>query len=73
MCLQHMNEIYKTSNQNNVVTRNCSLKHFQPLRTKSLIHKCLSYLGLFMWNGLPDYVKLSNNVNAFKHKEKKAS
>ena len=66
MCLQYMNEIYKTSNQNNVVTRNCSLKHFQPLRTKSLIHKCLSYLGLFMWNGL-------SNVNAFKHKEKKAS
>ena len=34
--------------------------------------KCLSYLGPFIWNGLPDDVKLSNNVNTFKYKVKKA-
>ena len=28
-----MNEIYTTTNQNNSVTRNSSLKLFQPLRT----------------------------------------
>ena len=71
MCLQYMNEIYKITNQNNTVTRNSSLKLFQPLRAKALSQKCLSYLGPFIWNGLPDDVKLSNNVNTFKHKVKK--
>ena len=57
-------------NQNNTVTRNSSLKLFQILRMKALSLKCLSYLGPFIWNGLPDDVKLSNNVNTFKLKVK---
>ena len=48
------------------------LKLFQPLRTKTLTQKCLSCLGPFIWNGLPDDVTLSNNVNLFKHKVKKS-
>ena len=71
MCPQYTNEIYRTTNQNNTVTRNSSLKIFQPLRTKASSQKCLSYLGPFVWNGLPDDVKLSSNVNTFKHKVKK--
>ena len=67
MCLQHLKEIYKTSNQNNTVTRNSSLKLFQLLKNKTLIQKCLLYLGPFVWNGLPDDVKLSNNVHIFKN------
>ena len=35
MCPQYMNEIYRTTNQNNNVTRNSSLKLFEPLRTKA--------------------------------------
>ena len=66
-----MNEIYETTNQNNTVTRNSSLKLFQPLRTKALNQKCLSHLEHFIRNGLPDDVKLSNNVNTFKLKVKK--
>ena len=65
MSPQYMNEIYRTTNQNNTVTRNSSLKLFQPLRTKALSQKCLSYLGPFIWNGLPNDVKLSNNVKTF--------
>ena len=42
MCPQYMNEIYKLSNQNNTVTKNSSLKLFQPLKTKMLEQKCLS-------------------------------
>ena len=49
MCPQYMNEIYQTTNQNNTVTRNSSLKLFQPLRTKTLSQKYLSYLGHFFW------------------------
>ena len=38
---QYMNESYKTTNQN-AVTRNSSLKFFQPLRSKALSQKYLS-------------------------------
>ena len=71
MCPQYMNEIYATTNQNNTATRNYSLKLFQPRRTKALSQKYFSYLGPFIWNGFPDDVKLSNNMNTFKHKVKK--
>ena len=56
-----MNEIYKTSNQNNTVTRNPLSKLFQPPRTKiktktkttkTMTHKLLSYLGPLIWNGM---------------------
>ena len=70
MCPQYTNEIYRTTNQNNTVTRNCSLKFFHPLRTKAWSQKYLSYLGPFIWNDLPDDVKPSNNVNKLKHKVK---
>ena len=53
---QYLNEIYKTTSQNNTVSRNSSLKFFQPPRTKALCQKCLSHLGPFIWNGLPDDV-----------------
>ena len=72
MCPQYMNKIEKT-NQNNTFTRNSSLKLFQPRRTKSFSQKCLSYLGPFIWNGLPEDVKLPNNVNTFKNNIKRAS
>ena len=71
MCPQYMNEISKTTNLNNTVTKNSSLKLFQPLRTKAVSQTCLSYSEQFIWNGLPDDVKLSNNVNVSKHKVKK--
>ena len=71
MCPQYVNEIYTRTNQNDTVTRNSFIKLFQPLRTKALSQKCLLYLGLFIWNGLPDDVKLVNNVNTFKCKVKK--
>ena len=72
MCRKYMSEIYQTTNQNNTITRNSSLKPFQPLRIKALSQKCLSYLGPFIWNALPDDIKLSNNVNTFKPKVKKS-
>ena len=71
MCPQYVNEIYTTTNQNITVTRNSSLKPFQPLRTKALGQKYLSYLGTLIWNGLPDDVELSNNLNTLKYKVKK--
>ena len=68
-----MNKIYRKSNQNNTVARSSSLKLFQPLRKKASTLKRLSYLGPFIWNGLPDDVKMSNNVNTLKHKIKRGS
>ena len=71
MCPEYINKIYRTTNQNNTVTRNSSLKLFQLLKTKPVSQKCLSYLGPFIWNSLPNDVKLSNNVNTFKHRVNK--
>ena len=68
---QYMNDIYKTVNLNNTFTRNYFLKLFQPLRTRALSQKYLSYLGPFIWKGLPDDVYLSNSVNMFKYEVKK--
>ena len=31
----------------------------------------LSYIGLTFWNKIPDTLKLSNNLNTFKHNFKK--
>ena len=59
-CPQYMNNTCKTSNQNNTVTKNFSLKLFQPLRHKTLTQL---YLGPFIQNGLSDDFKLSNNVS----------
>ena len=59
------------NSQSNTVTKNSSLKLLQPLRTKVLNQKCLLHLGPFNGNSLPDDVKLSSNVNTFKHKVKK--
>ena len=42
-----------------------NIKLSQTLRTKTLTQKCLSYLGPFIWNGLPNDVKLSSSVNTF--------
>ena len=49
MCPQYMNEIYKTTNQNNTATRSSSLKLFQPLRATAPSQKCLPYLGPFFY------------------------
>ena len=50
----YMDEIQRTTNENNTVTSNSSLTLFQPLRTKALSQKCLLYLGSFIWNRLQD-------------------
>ena len=67
ICEQNLHQ----NQSNDTVTRNSFIKLFQPLRTKALSQKCLSYLGPLIWNGLPDDVIPSNNVIIFKHKVKK--
>ena len=38
---------------------------------EALSQMSLSYLRHLIWNDLPDDIKLSNNVNMFKHNVKK--
>ena len=40
---------------------------------QSLTQKWFSYLKSFIWNGLPDDIKLTEKVNTFKHKIKRSS
>ena len=63
-----MNKIYKTSNQNNTVTRNCPSKLFQPLAQNQKIFVIFMpfYLELFARFG---DVKLSiNDEHKVKHR-----
>ena len=40
---------------------------------QSLTQKLFSYLRSFIWNGLPNDIKLTEKVNTFKHKIKRSS
>ena len=43
-----------------------------PFRKSCIGQKTLSYIGPKTWNNLPDQIKLSKNVNTFKHDIKKS-
>ena len=52
-------------------TRNSSCKLQLPYRSSNYGQKALSYLGPKLWNSLPSHIKLSANINTFKHNIKK--
>ena len=62
-------EIFHPVNQGRA-TRRSKLKLEFPFRKSSAGQKSLSYLGPKIWNSLPSELKLSNNINTFKHKIK---
>ena len=64
-----MNKIYETTNQNNTVTRNSPSKLFQLLRIIAQNQKYLLYLRPFIWNCLPDQMRL--NCQSMMSKRKK--
>ena len=49
-------------------TRNSFLKINHPFRKISTGQKSLSYIGLAIWNIIPEIIKKTRNLNTFKHK-----
>ena len=62
-------EIFHPVNQCRAMRRSKFKLEF-PFRKSSAGQKCLSCLGPKIWNSLPSELKLSNNINTFKHKIK---
>ena len=53
-------------------TRRATQKLDLPFRKSCIGQKTLSYIGPKTWNNLPAQIKLSKNVNTFKHDIKKS-
>ena len=51
-------------------TRNSTKKLSQPLRRSRFGQNCISFLAPSVWSNLPNELKLSTNLNTFKHKIK---
>ena len=63
-------EIFHPVNQGRAKRRSKFKLEFPFFRKNSAGQKSLSYLGPKIWNSLPSDLKLSNNINTFKHKIK---
>ena len=70
MSPQYISEIFHPS-YSRYNTRMAKLKLDLPLRHSCLGQKLISYLWPRTWNNLPAKIKLSTNVNTFKHNIKK--
>ena len=51
--------------------RNSYQKLQQPLCKTSTVQNALSFIGLVLWNKVPEKIKRTTNLNAFKHNLKK--
>ena len=65
-----MSEIFNTSHQRSLNTRDSYLKIDQPMRKTNAGQNALSYRGPGEWNKLPTDLKKIENLNTFKHRLK---
>ena len=62
--------MFKTASQSNINTRKTYSRLIQPLRKTNMGLNSISYLGPTLWNKLPENIKHSSSLIAFKHKVK---
>ena len=70
MCPLYLRDVFHPVDQSLIATRKSVLKLSQPLRQTNYGQRTISYLAPKNWNDLPDYIKLLENTNLFKHKAK---
>ena len=66
----YMNDVFKPAGQPNTNTRASLLKLNQPLHRTNHDQKNISYVGLIVWNNLPNSLKTTGNLNTYKHRVK---
>ena len=66
-CPLYLYDLYKPSGQDQINTKSSVLKLKHPSRSTCSGQNTLSYLTPTIWNNLPICLKLSNNLNSFKH------
>ena len=70
MCPLYLRDVFHPVDQSHITTRKSVLKLSQPLCQTNYGQRTISYLAPKNWNDLPDYIKLLENTNLFKHKGK---
>ena len=70
-CPFYMENIYKPTLYRVHNTRNSHNRLTQPFRKTNLGQNSISYIGPSVWNALPDNLKQSKTLNAFKHNLKR--
>ena len=66
----YMNDVFSPAESSNINTRYSFQRLKQPFRKTNVGQNCLSYMGPFVWNKLPQKVKNTKNLNTFKHNVK---
>ena len=66
----YMSDMFKTASQSKTNTRQAYSRLIQPLRKTNMELNSISYLGLSLWNKLPENIKHSSSLITFKHKVK---
>ena len=65
-----MNDIFRPAEKLRINMRNSFFKLNHPFQKTSTKQKGLSYIGPAIWNRIPEIMKKTRNLNAFKHKMK---
>ena len=65
-----MSDVFKSAGQPNTTTRASLLKLSQPFRRTIHGQNNISYIAPIMWNNLPNSLKTTGNLYAYKHRVK---
>ena len=64
----YMSDVFKQTGQPNTTTRVSLLKLSQPLRRTNHGQNNISYIAPITWNNLPNSLKTTGNLNAYKNR-----
>ena len=67
----YLNEVFEFAPEGNISLRNNFLKLKRPFRNTNTGQKALSFIGPSFCNKIPETLKKTDNLNAFKHNLKK--
>ena len=70
-CLHYLNEVFMKVPESSSSLRNSYYKLQQPFRKTNTGQNALSFIGPALWNKVPEEIKRTTNLNAFKHNLKK--
>ena len=70
-CPYYLNEVFMKAPETSSSLRNSYHKLQQPFRKTNTGQNALSFIGPALWNKVPDEIKRTTNLNAFKHNLKK--
>ena len=70
-CLYYLHEVLEFAPEGNLSLRNNLLKLKRTFRNTNTGQKAFSFIGSSFWNQIPETLKKTDNLNAFKHNLKK--